>query len=81
MGMSLYFFFFCAQHFIQSLLNTDVLLSLWLQLLRVAELGDGEEDASQAVLRGTMGHPPDASKVEDAKFRFETHVILRPPST
>lgn len=34
-----------------------------LQLTCAAELRDGAEDASKAVLRGAMGHPPDAPKV------------------
>lgn len=33
------------------------------QLHCITELRDQEEDASQAILRGAMGHPPDASEV------------------
>lgn len=38
-------------------------LGCTLQLHSITEPRDQEEDASQAILRGAMGHPPDASEV------------------
>lgn len=38
----------------------------------VTKLGDKEEDASQAVLGGAMGHPSDAPKV---RLHSHIHVV------